>query len=206
MNGARTGATVAPVLGSLPSRTLSLGAAALAAGLLATAFALAVGAPQARAASCSGPIQGNGSFSFSCDTQLGTTGSPSTNRFILRGDPDFMTLTSATVSSPAGVVCGSAFGTDQFCTSSATIPAGTTVAGSVVAAEGSFCNVIDAPRLDAFFSGSPYGTSYTSGLRCAPSGSGKKNGDTPKWKKKCKKIKSKEKRKKCFAKHKNGEK
>jgi hypothetical protein len=174
-------------------------------GLLGIALLMALGAPRAHATSCSGPLQGNGSFSFTCDTQLGTLGSPSTNRFILAGDPDFVTLTSATVSSPAGVTCVSSGGVDQLCRSSAIIPAGTTVAGSV--AQGSpFCARTPEPAIWAFLPGSPYGATSAGGLRCAPSGSGKKQGDTPKWKTKCKKIKSKKKRKKCFDKHRSAEK
>lgn len=204
MTELRRGSTVAQMPRILPSPAISRRSAAVA-GLLSVALAislvLAIGAPRAHAASCTGPIQADGSFSFTCDTQLGQDPSPTHQLFILDSLGGTMTLTSATIASPPGIAC---FGSgDLYCKGPA-VPVGTTVAGSVVAAEGPFCTKLAAPGIYAFLPGSPYAATYAVGLRCAPVSEGGKSpaADVPKWKKKCLKIKDKTKRKKCIKNHK----
>jgi hypothetical protein len=192
---------VAEMTSTTYPRSRCLGVAA-AGSLLAVALLLAVAAPQARAVSCSGPLQADGSFSFTCDAQLGTAGGPTLQRFILDTANGSVPLTSATISSPPGIVC---FGPGDLYCKGAIVPAGTTVAGSVVAT-GPFCNLFPEPDIWAFVDGSPYVAIYAGGLSCPsqPPGQKKPGVGVPKWKKSCLKIKSKTRRKNCIKRHQKG--
>ena len=202
MTSAPGGLTVVSMAPTLRRGRVARPAGMLTAALLLLAFALAGDPPRASAASCSGSIQPSGAFGFTCDTQLGTTGGPSTSRFILWGVPDIGTLTSVTVFAPAGVTCGPLGFVDQICQSAATIPAGTTVTGSAVAAEGEFCFRAAEPSIGGFFAGTS-GATEAGLLMCPDTPPGTKGG-APKWKKKCKKIRDKQRRRACIQKHKQG--
>jgi hypothetical protein len=102
-------------------------------------LAMAVAPPPAQAAQCSGLMNLDGTFSLSCDTELGSNaGSPGTYRLFVLYAP-YMTVSSASVSAPPGVTCG-ADGTTQLCTAGASVPAGTTVLGSAFRAGTPFCD------------------------------------------------------------------
>ena len=108
------------------------------AAALGSALTFAI-AQRAEAASCAGTVAPDESYSFSCDSQLGSdAGFPGAYRLFRLYAP-FDVVGMASVSSPPGIACGPD-GSGYRCDGTAPVPPGTTVAGSVSHPDTPFCN------------------------------------------------------------------
>ncbi len=111
----------------------------------------------------------DGTYSFSCNRELGSAAAPPGPYTLFKLYSPYMSISSASVSSPGGITCtpdGSAYQTFP-CAGSGPIHAGTTVAGSVFQAGSPFCDASDdAPVILAFWPGNTV-HEYAGALRCS---------------------------------------